>query len=164
MDEWVSEWVSTCRGEGRRRCDVRPPRLAPHEKLWISLSFGVERCETVIVIIMEIIMMMIIIMMVIKRKKNLLQMLHFYHARWHSLIVAPRALDGGGWHLPRILVQVSGLTVSGDKGPSSSRKLMPLVSLSVHFHLSKYAQEHCLLLFSCLELLHWHTLTLQHSN
>ena len=53
--------------------------------------------------------MMIIIMMVIKRKKNLLQMLHFYHARWHSLIVAPRALDGGGWHLPRILVQVSGL-------------------------------------------------------
>lgn len=40
--------------------------LASHNKLWISLFFGVERCETVFIIIMKIIMM--IIMMVIKRK------------------------------------------------------------------------------------------------
>lgn len=70
------------KGEGEKAMHVRPTRLAPHDKLWISLFSGVERCETVFVIIMKIIIMMIIIMMMIKReKKNLLQMLHFYHAR-----------------------------------------------------------------------------------
>lgn len=48
---------------------VRPTMLASHDKLWISLFFGVERCETVFIIIMKIIMM-IIIMMVIKGKKT----------------------------------------------------------------------------------------------
>lgn len=71
MNEWVSEWLSKPkRGEGEKAMHVRPTRLAPHDKLWISLFSGVERCETVFVIIMKIIIMMIIIMMVIKRKKK----------------------------------------------------------------------------------------------
>lgn len=50
---------------------VSPTMLASsHDKLWISLFSGVERCETVFIIIMKIIIMMIIIMMVIKRKKT----------------------------------------------------------------------------------------------
>lgn len=49
---------------------VGPTMLASHDKLWISLFFGAERCETVFIIIMKIIIMMIIIMMVIKRKKT----------------------------------------------------------------------------------------------
>lgn len=49
---------------------VGPTMLASHDKLWIGLFFGAERCETVFIIIMKIIIMMIIIMMVIKRKNN----------------------------------------------------------------------------------------------
>ena len=156
MNEWVSEWVNKPkRGEGEKAMHVRPTRLAPHDKLWISLFSGVERCETVFVIIMKIIIMMIIIMMVIKReKKNLLQMLHFYHARWYSLIVVP-----GRWTKEAGVSRASWFgcrdSPCPDRRPSSSKKLMPLVTLSVHFHLSKYVQENCLLLFSCLELLHW---------
>lgn len=48
---------------------VRPTMLASHDKLWISLLFGVEICETVFIIIMKIIIM-VIIMMVIKEKKT----------------------------------------------------------------------------------------------
>lgn len=47
---------------------VRPTMLASHDKLWISLLFRVEICETVFIIIMKIIIM-VIIMMVIKEKK-----------------------------------------------------------------------------------------------
>lgn len=108
---------------------VRPTRLAPHDKLWISLFSGVERCETVFVIIMKIIIMMIIIMMVIKRKKKLTADVTLLPRTLTLLNSCTRALDGGGWHLPRLLVWVSGLPVSGDKRPSSSRKLMPLVTL-----------------------------------
>lgn len=57
-------------GAGEKEMHVRPTMLASHDKLWISLFFGVERCETVFIIIMKIIIMMIIIMMVIKRKKT----------------------------------------------------------------------------------------------
>lgn len=49
---------------------VGPIMLASHDKLWISLFLGAERCETVFIIIMKIIIMMIIIMMVIKRNNH----------------------------------------------------------------------------------------------
>lgn len=49
---------------GEKEMHVRPTMLASHNKLWISLFFGVGRCESVFIIIMKI-----IIMMVIKRKK-----------------------------------------------------------------------------------------------
>lgn len=68
------------RGEGAKEMHVGPTMLASHDKLWISLFWGAERCETVFIIIMKIIIMMIIIMMVIKRKKQP-RMLHSYHAR-----------------------------------------------------------------------------------
>lgn len=56
-------------GGGEKEMHVRPTMLASHDKLWISLLFRVEICETVFIIIMKIIIM-IIIMMVIKEKKR----------------------------------------------------------------------------------------------
>lgn len=55
-------------GGGEKEMHVRPTMLASHDKLWISLLFGVEICETVFIIIMKIIM--IIITMMIKKKLN----------------------------------------------------------------------------------------------
>lgn len=150
---------------------VGPTMLASHDKLWISLFFGAERCETVFIIIMKIIIMMIIIMMVIKRKKTTtnVTLLPRTLTLLNSCTPSPWHQMEECWHLPRVLAQGSasaawGLLGSGDKCPSSSKKLMPLVILSVRFHLSKYIQENCLLLCSCLELLHCYTLMLQHRN
>lgn len=53
---------------GEKEMHVRSTMLASHDKLWISLLFRVEICETVFIIIMKIVM--IIIMMVIKEKKK----------------------------------------------------------------------------------------------
>lgn len=63
-NEWMNEWAPAGGGGEGNACLTN--MLASHNKLWISLFFGVERCETVFIIIMKIIMM--IIMMVIKRK------------------------------------------------------------------------------------------------
>lgn len=62
--------MSTCRGEGEKEMRIRPTMLASHNKLWTSLFFGIERCETVFIIIMKIIIMKIIIMVVIKEKET----------------------------------------------------------------------------------------------
>lgn len=123
------------RGEGEKAMHVRPTRLASHDKLWISLFSGIERCETVFVIIMKIIIMMIIIMMVIKRekKKKLTADVTLLPRTLTLLNSCTWALDEGGWHLPCLLVWVLGFPVSGDKHPSSSRKLMPLVTLLCTF-------------------------------
>lgn len=141
-NEWVSEWAPA--GGGEKAAHVRPTRSAPHEKLWISLFFGVERCETVFVIIMKIIIMKIIIMMVIKRGEKTYRKCHTL-LRTLTLLLNSHtpAPGGGGWHPPCVLVQVSAFPVSRDTHPSFGRKLMPLVTLSVHFHLSKYVQENC---------------------
>lgn len=93
---------------------------------------------------MKIIIMKIIIMMVIKRGEKT-------YCKCHTLLRTLTLLlnshtpapGGGGWHPPCVLVQVSAFPVSRDTHPSFGRKLMPLVTLSVHFHLSKYVQENC---------------------
>lgn len=158
---WMDGWMSTCGGRGRRKCMSDQP-CWHHTINCGSVYFLELKDVTVFIIIMKIIIMMII-MMVIKRK-NLLRMLHFYHARWHSLIVVPQA-PGAGWGNPGsgFCLPMSGLPVSGDKGPSSSKKLMPLMTLVCTFS-PKYVQENCVLLFSCLELPHCYTLMLQYRN
>lgn len=35
------------RGEGAKAMHVRPTMLASRDKLWISLFFGVERCDSI---------------------------------------------------------------------------------------------------------------------
>lgn len=77
----------------------------------------------------------------------------------------------GPWHWTEAcpasglrLHAVSGLPVSGDKCPSSGKKLMPLVTCLYIFHLGQYVQENGFLLFSCLELPHCYTLMLQYRN
>lgn len=120
---------------------VRSTMLASHDKLWISLLFRVEICETVFIIIMKIVM--IIIMMVIKEKKKhittnvtlLLRTLTLLNS-WPQ-VPGPGQRNAGiscmSW-IRALLRMVSGLPTSRDKHPSSSKKLMPLVILSVHCH------------------------------
>lgn len=66
--------------------------LASHNKLWISLFFGVERCETVFIIIMKIIM---IIMMVIKRKNLTTNVTLLTHTL--TLLNSVPPAPGTGW-------------------------------------------------------------------
>lgn len=88
LDEWMNEWMSPCRGEGRRKCMSDQP-CWHHTINCGSVYFLELKDVTVFIIIMKIIIMMIIIIMVIKRK---LRTLHICHARWHSWIVVSRAL------------------------------------------------------------------------
>lgn len=118
---------------------VRPTMLASHDKLWISLLFRVEICETVFIIIMKLIIM-IIIMMVIKEEKNLTTNVTLLPRTLTLLSSWPRPQPRAEecWPLLRGLeqgpLQVSGLPGVPGKHPSSSKKLMPLVILSVHCH------------------------------
>lgn len=63
--------------------------LASHNRLWISLFFGVERCETVFIIIMKI------IMMVIKRKNLTTNVTLLPHTL--TLPNSVRPAPGTGW-------------------------------------------------------------------
>lgn len=168
VDEWMNEWMSTCRGEGEKEMHVWPTMLASHNKLWISLFFGVERCETVFIIIMKIIM---IIMMVIKGKNLTTNVTLLPHTL--TLLNSVPPAPGTGWRSAGIswvswfrVLPPNGVGTSNvwGPGPLLQQEAGPLVILSVHFHLSKYIQENCFLLFSCLDFLHCYTLMLQHRN
>lgn len=133
----MNEWMSTCGGRGWRKCMSDQPRW--HHTINCGSVYFLELKDvTVFIIIMKIIIMMII-MMVIKRE-NLLRMLHFYHARWRSLTAVPQV---PGTRRGRALLQGSASTRcpggppgSGNKCPSSSKKLMPLVTLTCTFFTS----------------------------
>lgn len=131
---WMNEWMNEhLQGGGEKEMHVRPTMLASHDKLWISLFFGVERCETVFIIIMKIIMM-IIIMMVIKGKKNLttnVTLLPHTLTLLNSCTLSPWHWMEECWHLLSVLVQGSAskwcqdFQCPGTKAPPPARGWCP---------------------------------------
>lgn len=135
-----------------------------------SVYFSELKYVTVFIIIMKIIIM-IIIMMVIKEKKNVTTNVTLLPRTLTLLNSWPQAPGPGqrgagiscvSW-IGALLRTVSGLPTSRDKHPSSSKKLMPLVILSVHCHSVNTSRKTADFFFSCLELLTV-TLTLQHRH
>lgn len=127
------------RGEGAKMKCMSDQPCWHHAINCGSVYFLELKDVTVFIIIMKIIIMMII-MMVIKRKKLTANVTFLPRTRTllNSCPPSPWRWAGGRWHLQHALAQgsastVSGLPASRDKGPSSSKKLMPLVTLVCTF-------------------------------